>query len=450
MSTRRDLDSEDMFADTRMTFGEHLEDLRTHLIRAICGFLIALCFGLMMGKTALRVISQPVTDQLRAFYDAHAKTVVEKRDTDAEAKMANRPRVVWFSVPRALLDRQAAQQPLPDGPIPFGDLLERATVDLVNLDEALGRNKWDKLPPLTDDLAQIAERVKTASELPDGRDKNFASDLSKQLADATDALRAAVAQQDRGQARTALMHLKPRFPLDDLAGDRMISIPVQIDEPLLFSFVLNDPLSLVQDRFGLSTLSVQEAIMAWFKVSVVCGLVLGSPWIFYQIWLFIAAGLYPHEKRLVNVYLPISTFLFLAGVFICQVFVIPKAIEALLWFNEWVGFKPDLRFNEWLSFAIMMPLVFGVSFQLPLVMLFLERIGVVTVQTYLSQWKIAVFLIHVFAALITPSVDLISMELLALPMLGLYGLGILLCKLRPPRGTGLDIEVPDSEEPVGV
>ena len=66
------------------------------------------------------------------------------------------------------------------------------------------------------------------------------------------------------------------------------------------------------------------------KVCIVTGLVLGSPWIFWQIWMFVAAGLYPHEKRYVNIYLPFSLFLFLGGVFICQFFVIPKALEALL------------------------------------------------------------------------------------------------------------------------
>src|SRR5262249_49623379 len=139
----------------------------------------------------------------------------------------------------------------------------------------------------------------------------------------------------------------------------------------------------------------------------------------------------------------------LAGVAVCQFLVLPKAIEALLWFNQWVGLEPDVRFNEWLGFAILMPLVFGISFQLPLVMLFLERIGVLTVADYLSKWKISLFLIHVFAAVITPSVDIISMELLALPMFGLYMLGIAMCKLKP-RNPDLDLDVPEPEESVEV
>ena len=188
--------------------------------------------------------------------------------------------------------------------------------------------------------------------------------------------------------------------------------------------------------------------MAYMKVSFVCGLVLGSPWIFTQLWAFVAAGLYPNEKRLVNVYLPISVALFLAGVLVCQFFVIPKALQALLWFNQWLDLEPDIRFNEWLGFAILVPVVFGISFQLPMVMLFLDRVGIVRVDTFIAKWRIACFLVHVFAAVVTP-VDPISMESLALAMCGLYGLGIWLCKLNPAR-KDLDTDVPDSEEIVEV
>jgi sec-independent protein translocase protein TatC len=205
---------------------------------------------------------------------------------------------------------------------------------------------------------------------------------------------------------------------------------------------------LVYKRPGLSTLSPMEAFMAYIKCSFVCGLILGSPWIFTQLWAFIAAGLYPHEKRLVNVYLPISLVLFLAGVLLCQFLVIPKALEALLWFNHWLNLEPDLRFNEWLSFAIWLPVLFGISFQLPMVMMFLERVGIMTVETYLAKWRIAFFIIHAFAAIVTP-VDIFSMESLALTMCALYGLGIALCWFNPRRRQP-EIDVPDSEEMVEV
>jgi sec-independent protein translocase protein TatC len=242
------------------------------------------------------------------------------------------------------------------------------------------------------------------------------------------------------------------FPGNDKAAEqargRRIVLTARFEDPLRRVIKGNRANQLVLRRPALSTLSIQEAFMAYFKVCIGCGFVLGSPWIFYQIWLFVAAGLYPNEKRLVHVYLPVSIGLFLAGVLVCQFLVIPKAIEALLWFNEWLGLEPDMRFNEWLGFAIMMPLVFGISFQLPLVMMFIERIGIFTVDQFKSQWRIAFFVIHVFAAIITPSVDIISMELLALPMFGLYWLGIILCRWN--HTPGVDVDVPESEDMVEV
>ena len=107
-----------------------------------------------------------------------------------------------------------------------------------------------------------------------------------------------------------------------------------------------------------------------------------------------------------------------------------------------------MRFNEWLSFAILLPVLFGISFQLPMVMYLLERVGIFTVETYVKKWRIAVFAIHVFAAAITP-VDILSMESLALGMCALYGLGILLCRLNP-KPQEEEVEDEDSEALVEV
>src|SRR5207245_10128940 len=111
---------------------------------------------------------------------------------------------------------------------------------------------------------------------------------------------------------------------------------VLIDEPMRFFAMISAAEAEVNQTNDPVSLSVVEAFMTYFKVALRCGLVLGSPWIFIQIWSFIAVGLYPHEKRLVNVYLPFSLLLFLIGVLACQFLVIPKAVGALLWFNEWL------------------------------------------------------------------------------------------------------------------
>lgn len=339
---------DDIFADTRMSFGEHLEELRIHLWKAILGFLVCLLMSFFIGKPLLRFIAHPVEVELQKFYDDRVLRIKkELLAGDLGLQQLDEPQVMVLEVQR--------------GPA--------AKVFELRQDVEGGDEDW-------------------------------------------------------------------------------IALPIRV-KPLSWMIIMQKAEQTLGRRPYLATLSVQEAFMAYFMVCMMAGFVIGSPWIFYQLWLFVAAGLYPHEKRYVNVYLPFSLGLFLGGVFLCEFFVIPKAIEALLWFNQWIDLEPDIRFNEWLGFAILMPLVFGVSFQVPLVMLFLERIGIMTVESYLGMWKIALFGIHVFAAVITPSIDLISMELLAIPMFGLYLLGIFMCRINP-RESGLDIDVPDSEEQVGV
>jgi sec-independent protein translocase protein TatC len=439
--------SEDMFADTRMSFGEHLEDLRRHLLRALGGFLVFLLLSLFIGKPVLQYISAPVSDQLEEFYARRAREILLNADKDKKTVQANRPQWVKMAFFKQQFHAvQRGDEPLqeavalPAGEVPYADLLARAQLLGTAGDSALREEKWDQLGQIA---AALHETADAFERVPAG-DKQKVGTLAEDVSRCADDLRDAARREKSEACEAALQRLH------GLLGDReLIKLWVRIEEPVKFFAALHEAQARVSKRPTLSTLSVQEAFLAYFKVSVVCALVLGSPWIFYQLWLFVAAGLYPHEKRYVHVYLPMSLGLFLFGVVLCQVFVIPKAIEALLWFNEWVGLEPDVRFNEWLGFAIMMPLVFGISFQLPLVMLFLERIGLMDVPKYISMWKISLFLIHVFAAVITPSVDVISMELLALPMFGLYILGIVLCKMKP-RDTLSDLDVPEPEESVEV
>lgn len=177
---------------------------------------------------------------------------------------------------------------------------------------------------------------------------------------------------------------------------------------------------------SLISLGPLETITIYFMVCLVSGLVIASPWVFYQIWAFIAAGLYRHERHYVMRFLPVSLGLFIAGIVLCFAFVLPLTLAFLLDFNVWLGVAPTLRLSEWMSFATILPLVFGLAFQTPLVMLFLQRIGIFTADDYRSKRKFAILIITVAAALLTPGADPISMTLLAAPMIVLYELGIIL------------------------
>ncbi len=119
----------------------------------------------------------------------------------------------------------------------------------------------------------------------------------------------------------------------------------------------------------------------------------------------------------------------------------PFVLKFLFSFNQRIGIDPNPRLSEWLNFALFLPLGFGISFQLPLVMLLLERIGVFTIEIYISKWRIAILVIAVLSMMLTPA-DPSSMLLMGIPLTFLYFGGIGLCKWMPKRrspvGVGYD------------
>ena len=222
-----------------------------------------------------------------------------------------------------------------------------------------------------------------------------------------------------------LRRIAPKLELpqaESLKGQSFV-MPVQFVSTGIIDVVRESTVQIDQSLVSLAPL---ETLTIFFMVCLVAGLVIASPWVFYQIWAFVAAGLYRHERSYVTKYLPFSLGLFLAGVFLCFLFVLPITLKFLLQFNVWLGVAPTLRLSDWMGFATILPLVFGISFQTPLVMLFLEKIGIFTAQDYRAKRKFAILIITITAAVITPGQDPFSMILLAIPMIFLYELGILL------------------------
>jgi sec-independent protein translocase protein TatC len=225
--------------------------------------------------------------------------------------------------------------------------------------------------------------------------------------------------------------------VEDRPGEpEWVTVPVQV-RPLEWLLLLDRAERAVLRPPGLTAMSATETFLVYFQVSLYSGVVLASPWIFYQLWAFVAAGLYPHERRRVYAYLPLSVALFLGGVGLCELVVLPLGVEYLLGYNDWLGVEPNLRLSEWLGFALLMPLVFGTAFQTPLVMVFLNRVGLFSVDTYRRHRRLALFLLTALAAALTVTPDAVNMLALAAPLWGLYELGILLCRLTS-RPTAVD------------
>jgi sec-independent protein translocase protein TatC len=361
---------EDLFRESTMTFGEHLEELRTCLFKAILGLVVGVLAGLWIGGDVVNFIQTPLE---RALTDYRQKQVYEKLKTEYD---------------KARDQLQSSTRP-------------------------------EEAPPLSD--AQLKEMVFTEQMLPDEVYVDMA-DLARRL---------------------GLTHAEPEKAAPPGAPAAEKKAPVAEGgkagelKPLLIYRPLAD-----DARVKVRSFSAQEPFSIYMKASLVAGAILASPWIFYQIWQFVAAGLYPHERRYVYVFFPFSLALFLSGVALVFFVVFGRVLAFLLSFNAWMGIEPELRLSEWMGFVLILPLGFGLGFQLPLVMLFLERVGILTIKTYLSHWRVSILALAIIAMILTPP-DPYSMMLMFLPLGGLYFGGILLCKIMPRRKSAYNVEYGD-------
>jgi sec-independent protein translocase protein TatC len=228
-----------------------------------------------------------------------------------------------------------------------------------------------------------------------------------------------------GQLKGAFPNLA--FPEPETLEGKWLELPIEFASANIIRVIQGGTVQIDQSLVSLAPL---EALTIYFMVALVTGLVVASPWVFYQGWAFVAAGLYRHERAYVQKFLPFSLGLFLAGVFLCFFGVLPITLTFLLQFNVYLGVAPTLRLSEWMSFATLLPLIFGLAFQTPLVMLVLERLNIVTVEGFRAKRKFAILIITIAAGVLTPGQDPFSMVLLALPMILLYELGIFMVGRR--------------------
>jgi sec-independent protein translocase protein TatC len=173
-----------------------------------------------------------------------------------------------------------------------------------------------------------------------------------------------------------------------------------------------------------------DGIMSYMWIAAVAAIVVSSPWIFYQLWQFIAAGLYPRERRYVHIAVPFSSGLFIAGALFFFFIIAPLTLRYFKFFNENImHLSNNFAFSQYVSFVGMMMLVFGVAFQTPIAIFCLEKIGLVSLQSLTSIRKYVVLVIVVLASAAIPGSDPISLFALAGPMYLLYELGILLSRV---------------------
>lgn len=312
-----------------MTFGEHLDELRVHLIRAGIGVVVAVMLTAYFGDLVVKILTEPVTAQLEPWIRNQLK-----RDV-------------------ATFQEVESQKPAEER-------------QLVSVEARLGN----------DAVETLGERLGVDPPEP-------AKDSEPFL-------------------------LSMKFPVGDLLE------------------TIAEPLAEVDGRWKVKSLGAQEGFVIYFKSVIGASIVLASPWVFYQIYSFIAVGLYAHERRFVMLSLPFSVFLFLLGVLTCYFIVFPRMLGFFLWTNQWLDIRPDIRLNEWVGFSVILMLIFGTGFQLPLLMLLLERVGFITHEWVASKRRIAILILALVAAVVTPGGDPMTMIFLAVPLYLLFELGLVL------------------------
>jgi len=218
-------------------------------------------------------------------------------------------------------------------------------------------------------------------------------------------------------------------PLDALQG-REATNPFVLKTPLL------DLLTKYSSRshVDLNYTSITMPFIMQLKVSLVIGIVLALPLIVYEIWAFISAGLYPRERRAVRIYGPASFLLFVAGAALAYFIVLPLGAVFLIGKGDTLGLKPMLTIDEYAPFVMWLIVGFGLTFQTPLVILFLARLGLVHPRTFVKYRRHAILAIFVIAAVVTPP-DPFTQIAVAIPMLGLYELSIVLARFAVRKRT---------------
>jgi len=164
-------------------------------------------------------------------------------------------------------------------------------------------------------------------------------------------------------------------------------------------------------------------LQLYITVGLYLGIVLASPYVLYQLWLFVAPGLYRHERRAVVTFIVSSVLLFLSGMAFAYWVMLPMTLGFLISIQG-PSYTPMISMNEYFDMTIVILLGLGIVFQLPILVFFLSLFGIVTPRFLWNNFRYAVLIIAIIAAVVTPTTDAFTMTIFMAPMIVLYLLGI--------------------------
>jgi len=179
-----------------------------------------------------------------------------------------------------------------------------------------------------------------------------------------------------------------------------------------------------------TTHQVGGAFFVALKVSFFAGLLGSLPFILYQIWLFIAPGLYSNEKKMIIPFVVGGSIMFFIGILFAYYVVTPFGFQFLITFGSFL-YTPLINIEDYVGFFTKIMMGFGIAFELPVFAYFLALLGLITDKTLIDFFRYAVLIIFVVAALLTPP-DVLTQLLMAFPLILLYGASILIVRMVNP------------------
>jgi len=210
----------------------------------------------------------------------------------------------------------------------------------------------------------------------------------------------------------------------------------------IFDIVTRPLVQVLPKNSYLIYTGLTEAFFVYMKLAFFASLIITCPFIIYQIWKFISPALHSTEKKYVLPFVFFSTLLFVSGVLFGYFIALPPAFEFFVSFNNRY-LQSMISFSDYISLFVTFLLGFGLSFELPVFMFFLAKLGIVNAQMLSKQRKYAILVIFIVAAILTPSPDALSQILMAIPLMFLYELSIFISKFAGKKK--VDSESKDNE-----
>jgi sec-independent protein translocase protein TatC len=204
----------------------------------------------------------------------------------------------------------------------------------------------------------------------------------------------------------------------------VVLIPAWFFSKQVFEILSKPVTQFLPQGVKMAYTGLTDPFMLYIKVSFLVAIFVTSPFIFLQVWYFVAPGLYQKEKKYVVPFVAFTTVFFLIGAAFGYFVMFPWACRFFLTMGS--DFNPVLTVNTYFSFSLKLLLGIALVFEMPTLVFFLSKLGLITSRWMLKNFKYAVLAVFIIAAVITPTPDMVTQSILAVPMLALYGLGILI------------------------